>query len=183
MRIWFPLNTGQTSEVNIGLGLGGGTEGRLKFARVYKGSTSEYLHTLSIPPASQNRAGSLCPRQSNAGGDCGVSDEAIRLRPSLIPTRFVDTDEALEHEKPHWRNHRAQANDQPQRPRMARASVGTEMGQQHAGEGRYSQFGQEEGQRGHGHIGGFLSFGGNGCRVFIESRGLERLANREQHDK
>src|ERR1039458_9595016 len=61
------MNSGQTNAVNTRQGLGGATEGRLGFARVYKGSTSgiraeykrstsDYLHTLSIPPVSKHSA-------------------------------------------------------------------------------------------------------------------------------
>ena len=33
--------------------------------------------------------------------------------PSLVAAGFVDADEALEHEQPHRRDHRAQADEQP----------------------------------------------------------------------
>jgi hypothetical protein len=81
------MNSGQINAVNTRQGLGGATEGRLGFARVYKGrtsgiraeykrSTSDYLQTLSIPPVSKYRASPRCPRHWKAGGDCGRSEVA-----------------------------------------------------------------------------------------------------------
>ena len=50
-----------------------------------------------------------------------TTSEKCELLPSVIPPGFVDADEALEHEQTHRRDQRGQADDQPQRPRVARS--------------------------------------------------------------
>jgi hypothetical protein len=43
------------------------------------------------------------------------------MPPSVIPPGFVDADKALEHEQTHRRDQGGQADDQPQRLRVARS--------------------------------------------------------------
>ena len=109
----------------------------------------------------------------HAGREPGDQTDSSRARLEKAPKR----------DEPDGGDQRHGADDEPHLPAIARAFLGTVGREEKPGQHADEELGDEKRQDRERHVGALLPLGGDGGRIFIESRGPQRFAEREEKDE